>query len=144
MRRVFIRSTLAIFITAISITAISITTGLMLGLVGGTVVQAEILSVRCADSSDEKSLELSEGEKGDIIASLASAGDVVGGYRVFLLRDGESKPVGQGLSDENGLVTYREIAPGRYTVLLRKSKKQLAESSVKLGDVLIRKSRSDD
>lgn len=101
------------------------------------VVYAESIYVRTLDTDvDPKVLPLRVNQRGDLTVYLKSAGDVVDGFRVFLIRDSDNGLVESLRSDENGVVKFLDLDPEHYTVILRKTKSQrLISPTVAIGDL---------
>lgn len=102
-----------------------------------SVVSAESLHVRTLESDvDPKAIPLRINQKADLTVHLKSAGDVVDGFRVFLIRDSDNGLVETLRSDEQGVVTFLDLEAERYTVILRKTKSQrLISPTVAIGDL---------
>lgn len=98
---------------------------------------AATIKVGTLESYEEKKLDLPEAERADVVVHLGSAGDLVEGYRILLIRNSDRRPIKVGVSDRNGILRFENIAPGDYTAVFPKTKRQQLESTVFIGDIIL-------
>ncbi|MCB0360405.1 MAG: hypothetical protein KDD44_12240, partial [Bdellovibrionales bacterium] len=114
------------------------------GLVAAIVVQLNPVSAVAEPlivgfgMNDERRLNLPPDETGVIEVYLASAGDMVDNYPVSLIDESRMAVVTTKKSNEHGILTFQNVPPGRYVLLLRwRSRKERLLRSVKIGDALL-------
>lgn len=95
----------------------------------------KVIKVALKNTFDQKSLTLADGQKADIVVHLKSGGEMLGGYRVYLVTTGDAKPVLFTTCDDFGVARFKSVPAGDYTVVLAKTAKQEKENSVSLGDL---------
>lgn len=95
------------------------------------------LEVSISTSKESKSLDIPKGEKGRIDVHLASSGEMVDDYMIFLVRDVDRQALKRAISDTSGVVTFNRLDPGAYTVILAKTARQKRETTVTIGDIVL-------
>ncbi len=102
----------------------------------------EEVKVQAFDADVEsRKIELKEGQTAELIVYLKSAGEMLDGFRLFLLRDPANTLIATERSDETGVITFGDLAAGEYTVLLRKNKTQKYRyPTVEIGDIRLQPS----
>jgi hypothetical protein len=89
-----------------------------------TDVLADLIEVSSPDWNETRSLQLRQGEQADLTVYLQSSGDMVGDYRVIVVQKEDFKMVQTFRTDKHGKVVFKNLIPGDYLVLLRKTDSQ--------------------
>ena len=90
-------------------------------------------------SYEFRSIELQKGETADLMVFLASQGEMVEGYKISLVRERTRRVVKTVVSGSHGIVTFPNLRPDKYTIVLRRTARQRKTSSVRIGDFRLKK-----
>ena len=109
---------------------------IVLHIVCGTA-DADIIKVGSSELYDERVMNLPSDSKADISVFLGGSGEMLEGYKAVLRKE----PIGEGeismISDTKGVVIFKNIPAGHYTVFLRRTRSQKADSLVSVRDIRI-------
>lgn len=92
------------------------------------------IEVNSPGSYETRKLNLKADQKADLTVYINSAGEMLDGFRVILVRDADRKLLGMLQSDIYGVVTFENIPEGKYTIVLKKTRRERRLSSVGITD----------
>jgi hypothetical protein len=104
---------------------------------------AATLAVSLTNSYEERKLELKSGQTAEVIVYLKSAGQTLDGYKIALVNNATRRSERLANSDLHGIVRFKGISAGSFTVLLSRPKNRVGSRSVNLGDVVLEIEKSE-
>ena len=87
-------------------------------------------------------LRLIGAQRADVDVHLQSIGEPVNGFKAYLVRVKDRKVIRTGISDRFGVIGFYRVDRGRYSIVLRKTREQKRDSTVEIGDVVLRLNES--
>lgn len=95
-------------------------------------------------SYEFREISLKKGETADLMVFLSSQGEMVEGYKISLVRERTRRVVKTVVSGTHGVVTFPNLRPDKYTIVLRRTNRQRKTSSVAIGDFRLKKSEESE
>lgn len=112
--------------------------------VGPLPVAAERLEVLNVDSHEVKEKDLQPEEKASVVVHLMSMGQPVDKYVINLLRNSDSLLMMTLQTNVHGIVRFKGVPAGSYTIYCNGREGEEASKYVRIGDVVIEVSKSED